>query len=81
MRGIVLLPDGKTARDVRVVPLESPEHAMTDSLGRFVLHTTYRGLAARVARRIAFVPASIRFMGSESMRVRSEAESVRVGGL
>jgi len=59
VRGIVLLPDGKPARNVRVSLLEAPEQAMTDSLGRFVLRTTYRGLATLVARRVAFIPASI----------------------
>ena len=39
----------KPARDVRVALLEAPEQAMTDSLGRFVLRTTYCGLAALVA--------------------------------
>jgi len=62
VRGMVLLPDGKPARDVRVSLLEAPERATTDSLGRFVLRTTYRGRATLVARRVAFIPASIDFV-------------------
>ena len=85
MHGIVLLPNGKPARDVRVALLEAPKQAMTDSLGRFVLRTTYCGLATLVARRIAYVSASIDLVipigscGQRQCAFVADAESIRAG--
>lgn len=87
VHGIVLLPNGKPARDVRVALLEAPKQAMTDSLGRFVLRTTYCGLATLVARRIAYVSASIDLVipigswGQRQCAFVADAESIRVRGL
>ena len=87
MHGIVLLPNGKPARDVRVALLEAPKQAMTDSLGRFVLRTTYCELATLVARRITYVSASIDLVipigswGQRQCAFVADAESIRVRGL
>jgi len=59
VRGTVQLPNGRGSGGVVVSLLETLEQATTDSLGHFALRTTYRGTATLVARRIAYIPATM----------------------
>jgi vitamin B12 transporter len=62
LRGNVQVPASRPAAEaagVAVSVLETGEATTTDSIGRFILRTTHRGLATIVARRVAYVPATI----------------------
>jgi len=57
--GRVLAPDGRPLTAVTVSLLETLDETRTDSIGRFALSSTYRGLATVVARRVGFVPSTL----------------------
>ncbi len=62
LRGTVTVPAPRPIRDaagVAVSLLETGEATTTDSLGRFTLRTTHQGIATVVARRVAYVPATV----------------------
>jgi hypothetical protein len=62
LRGTVTVPAPRPTRDaagVAVSLLETGEATTTDSLGRFTLRTTHQGMATVVARRVAYVPATV----------------------
>lgn len=56
--GRVLTTDGRPIALATVSLLETLEEARTDSLGRFALSSTHRGLATIVARGVGYVPGT-----------------------
>lgn len=59
VRGTVSLANSRSAEGTVVLLLETLEQTTTDSIGRFALRTTHRGVATLVARRVAFIPATV----------------------
>jgi hypothetical protein len=59
VRGQVRLPNGAPAPRTTISLLETQEQTASDSLGRFALSSTYRGVATLVARRVGFAPAAV----------------------
>ncbi len=59
VRGTISLPKGRSAEGTVISLLETLEQTTADSSGRFILRTTHRGIATLVARRVAFIPATV----------------------
>src|SRR5690242_9783056 len=59
VRGTARTIDGAPVAGANVFLLETLEGALTDSAGRFAVHTTRRGPATLVARRIGYKPAQL----------------------
>ncbi len=59
VRGQVRLPNGNPAPRTTIYLLETQDQTASDSLGRFALQSSYRGVATLVARRVGFAPATV----------------------
>lgn len=59
IRGRVTDPAGRAVVGATVFLLETDEEASSDSAGRFLLRSSYRGPATLAARRIAFLPTAV----------------------
>ena len=59
VRGLVRLPNGNPAPRTTIFLLETQDQTASDSVGRFALQSSYRGVATLVARRVGFTPTTV----------------------